>query len=217
MKINADFSQRAVQQTQELPWIDSPMPGVQRRMLERDGEEVARATSIVRYAPGSSFSAHTHGGGEEFLVLEGVFSDEMGDYTAGTYVRNPVSSRHTPFSNEGAVILVKLWQMSPLDQTRVVIDTNNQPWKQGLNEGEQIIPLHTYETENVALVKWERGTQVKNYAHLEGEEIFVLQGEFSDELGTYPQGCWIRNPPGVVPSRFTEQGSLLYLKTGHLG
>lgn len=75
MKIHADLSQRAVVNSEVLPWVDSPMAGVQRRMLERDGEEVARATSIVRYAPGSYFSAHTHGGGEEFLVLEGVFSD----------------------------------------------------------------------------------------------------------------------------------------------
>ncbi|HEY9660942.1 MAG TPA: cupin domain-containing protein, partial [Allocoleopsis sp.] len=101
MKLHADLSQRAVVVSEDLPWIDSPMPGVQRRMLERDGEEVARATSIVRYAPGSAFSPHTHGGGEEFLVLEGVFSDEQGDYPPGTYVRNPVGSTHTPSSREG--------------------------------------------------------------------------------------------------------------------
>ena len=70
MKINADLTQRAVVNSKELPWFDSPMAGVQRRMLERDGEEVARATSIVKYATGSKFSPHTHGGGEEFFVLE---------------------------------------------------------------------------------------------------------------------------------------------------
>src|SRR5512147_2420038 len=107
MKLYADLSQRAIVFSAELPWIDSPMPGVQRRMLERDGEEVARATSIVRYAANSHFSSHTHGGGEEFLVLEGVFSDEYGDYPAGTYIRNPVGSTHTPFSQNGCTILVK--------------------------------------------------------------------------------------------------------------
>lgn len=98
MKLHTDFSQRVVVSSQDLPWVDSPMSGVQRRMLERDGEEVARATSIVRYAPNSYFSAHTHKGGEEFFVLDGVFSDEYGNYPAGTYIRNPVGSRHTPFS-----------------------------------------------------------------------------------------------------------------------
>ena len=73
----------------------------ERRMLERDGEEVARATSVVRYAPNSSFDPHTHGGGEEFFVLDGVFSDEHGDFGPGTYVRNPPGSRHTPRQRQG--------------------------------------------------------------------------------------------------------------------
>ena len=98
MQINSDFSQRVVIHTDEIPWVDSPIAGVQRRMLERDGEEVARATSLVRYEPGSAFSAHTHGGGEEFLVIDGIFSDEKGDYPVGTYVRNPVGSSHRPSS-----------------------------------------------------------------------------------------------------------------------
>ncbi|GAL13613.1 hypothetical protein JCM19233_4618 [Vibrio astriarenae] len=51
--------------------------------LDRVGGEVARATSIVRYKPNSAFSPHTHDGGEEFFVLEGVFSDEHGDYPQG--------------------------------------------------------------------------------------------------------------------------------------
>jgi anti-sigma factor ChrR (cupin superfamily) len=73
MKLNADFTKRAVVHAATLGWKASPMPGVERRMLDRVGDEVARATSIVRYAPGSHFSPHVHGGGEEFLVLEGAF------------------------------------------------------------------------------------------------------------------------------------------------
>ena len=128
MQINADLRKRAVVYSKDLPWVDSPMAGVQRRMLERDGDEVARATTIVRYASGSSFSAHTHGGGEEFLVLDGVFSDDKGDYPAGTYVRNPVGSTHTPFSKEGSTILVKLRQMFPEDREQKVINTLTNSW-----------------------------------------------------------------------------------------
>ena len=69
-------------------------------MLDRIGDEVARATSIVRYAPGSSFARHEHAKGEEFLVLEGIFSDDSGDYPAGFYVRNPPGSGHTPFRKD---------------------------------------------------------------------------------------------------------------------
>jgi anti-sigma factor ChrR (cupin superfamily) len=79
-------------------------------MLDRIGDEVVRATSIVRYAPGSHFSAHTHGGGEEFFVLNGVFQDEHGDYPVGSYVRNPPTSSHVPGSDLGCVIFVKLWR-----------------------------------------------------------------------------------------------------------
>jgi anti-sigma factor ChrR (cupin superfamily) len=216
MKLRADFSQRVVVNSQALPWVDSPLPGVQRRMLDRVGDEVARATSIVRYAPGSAFSAHTHGGGEEFLVLEGVFSDEHGDFGAGTYVRNPVGSSHTPYSREGATILVKLWQMEPDDQTPVTIDTKQANWAPGLVDGLTVLPLHAFGTEQVALVNWAPGTQFQPHRHWGGEEIFVLAGTFADELGEYPQGTWIRSPHGSVHTPFSEDGCLIYVKTGHL-
>src|SRR5271157_1689239 len=117
MNINADFGERAVVHAATMPWIPSPIAGVDRRMLDRIGDEVARATTVVRYAPGSQFSPHTHGGGEEFLVLEGVFQDEHGDYPAGTYIRNPPLTFHKPGTELGAVILVKLWQFDKDDRT----------------------------------------------------------------------------------------------------
>ena len=124
MNLNADFTKRAVVHAATLDWKASPMPGVERRMLDRIGDEVARATSIVRYAPESQFSPHVHGGGEEFLVLEGVFQDEHGDFPAGTYVRNPPQSSHTPGSKPGCTMFVKLWQFDLADRTHVRLDTN---------------------------------------------------------------------------------------------
>jgi len=216
MKLHADLAKRAVVFSNNLPWQDSPMAGVQRRMLERDGEEVARATTIVRYAPGSYFSAHTHGGGEEFLVLEGTFSDEHGDYGPGTYVRNPVGSRHTPYSKDGCTILVKLWQMDPEDRDRVATDTTQAEWLPGPIPGLEVIPLHAFGTEQVALVRWAAGTTFQQHQHWGGEEIFVLDGVFADELGTYPQGTWLRNPAGSVHTPFSREGALILVKTGHL-
>lgn len=216
MQLHADLTQRAIIYSAAIPWVDSPMAGVQRRMLDRDGEEVARATSLVRYAPGSQFSAHVHGGGEEFLVLEGTFSDEQGDYPPGTYVRNPVGSKHTPSSQEGCTILVKLWQMHPNDQQRVVIDTPAAQWHPGLVKGLTVLPLHMFGTENVALVKWAPGTQFQRHTHYGGEEIFVLEGTFEDEQGQYPQGTWLRNPHGSVHHPFSREGCLIYVKVGHL-
>lgn len=216
MKLHADLSQRIAIDTNALPWIDSPTPGVQRRMLDRDGEEVARATSIVRYAPGSAFPTHTHGGGEEFLVLDGVFSDESGDYPAGTYVRNPIGSAHAPHSAEGCTIFVKLWQMVASDRDRVAINTTQQPWLPGLVKGLQVLPLHAHGPENVALVRWAPGTEFQRHSHLGGEEILVLDGVFEDEFGSYPQGTWLRNPPGSIHQPFSRSGCTIYVKTGHL-
>ena len=119
MELNADFSIRVAARAAELPWQASPMAGVERRMLDRIGDEVARATTIVRFAPGSAFAPHTHDGGEEFIVLEGVFQDEHGDYPAGSYVRNPPTSSHTPASAPGCTIFVKLWQFRPEDRTHL--------------------------------------------------------------------------------------------------
>ena len=165
MKLNADLSQRAVVHSEELAWVASPLAGVDRRMLERDGEEVARATSVVRYAPDSSFDAHVHGGGEEFLVLEGVFSDEHGDFGPGMYVRNPPGSRHTPRSGPGCTILVKLRQMDPDDQDYVRIDTTRAPWQPGPVEGASVMPLFERGSEKVALWRLAPGTRLARHEH----------------------------------------------------
>ena len=122
MKINADFGARVAVHAARIDWVPSPVKGVERKMLDRIGDEVARATSIVRYAPGSRFSAHTHDGGEEFLVLDGVFQDEHGDFAAGSYVRNPPESHHAPGSVPGCTIFVKLRQFDPKDRRQLAID-----------------------------------------------------------------------------------------------
>ncbi|MET1219260.1 MAG: cupin domain-containing protein [Glaciecola sp.] len=218
MKLNADLSQKIVIRPDDYLWRDSPMPGVQRMMLDRDGGEVARATSLVRYAPHSVFSEHTHTGGEEFLVLEGMFADEHGDYPAGTYVRNPIGTAHTPkIGKEGAVILVKLQQFQKTDTQSVCIDTQQMPWRQGLVEGLSVMPLHTFGTESVALVKWAPNTVFKPHQHWGGEEIFVLSGTFYDEHGAYPTGSWLRSPHLSQHHPFTkDDGAVIFVKTGHL-
>lgn len=216
MKLYADLSQRVVVHSDELPWVDSPMPGVQRKMLDRDGGEIARATSLVRYAPGSRFSAHTHGGGEEFLVLDGVFSDEHGDFGPGMYVRNPVGSAHTPSSAGGCTILVKLHQMDPADQSLVRIDTRTRSWLPGEMDGLSIMLLHTWHDERVGLQRWQPGARLPHHAHPGGAEVFVLEGSFADEHGYYRTGTWLRSPHGSEHTPFTDEGCILYSKLGHL-
>ncbi len=216
-RVRADLSERALVHTESLDWEPSPSKGVLRRKLDRDGAELGRVTSIVQYAAASSFSAHTHGGGEEFYVLEGTFSDENGDYAAGTYVRNPIGSSHAPRSDQGCTIFVKLHQFDARDSERVVIDCKERSFLAGQVEGLTVLPLHSFETESTALVRWAPQTHFAAHSHFGGEEILVLEGVFSDEHGDYPKGTWIRSPHLSRHKPFSEAGCLIYVKTGHLG
>lgn len=217
MRVNADFSQRVVIRPDDYDWIASPASGVSRMMLDRIGEEVARATTIVRFEPNSEFDAHVHGGGEEYFVLEGTFRDEHGDYPAGTYVRNPIGTSHTPrIGEDGCTILVKLYQFDEKDTEQKVVDTNAAEFVPGMVDGLSVLPLHSVEGENVALVRWATGTEFDAHRHWGGEEIFVLDGVFSDEFGDYPAGSWLRSPHLSSHRPFTKEGCLIYVKTGHL-
>jgi len=216
MDLHADLDQRVTLNTATLPWMPSPMAGVARRMLDRRGGEVARATSIVRYAPGSRFERHSHGGGEEILVLEGTFSDALGDYPAGTYLRNPGGTAHAPFSTGGCTLLVKLQQMHPADQQRLVIDSRQGCWQSAPVAGLALLPLHHWGSENVDLRRLAPGTVVPHHSHPGGEEILVLEGVFQDDHGSYPAGSWLRQPPGSAHQPSSEQGCTIWVKSGHL-
>ncbi len=216
--VNSDFSQRVAIDTASLPWLPSPQAGVERRMLDRIGGEVARATSIVRYARESAFPAHEHGLGEEFLVLEGVFSDEHGDYSKGTYVRNPPGSRHTPRTGPGCVILVKLRQMHAGDSQRIVIDTAAGTWQPAEASGHSRQRLYSAGSggEIVTLERLDPNARLEAYECSGGEELFVLAGDLHDEHGHYGAGTWLRSPHGHRHSLSTRAGATYWSKRGHL-
>lgn len=217
MQLNSDFSQRVVILPDDYQFIASPLAGVSRMMLDRAGAEVARATSIVRYAAGSGYSAHTHDGGEEILVLDGVFSDEHGDYPAGTYLRNPPGTSHKPFSVNGCTLLVKLWQFAADDNSALQVNTALQAWRPGLVPGLSVMPLHDHNGVSTALVRWAPHTRFNQHIHVGGEEILVLEGLFCDEHGEYPAGSWLRSPRYSRHAPFTlHQGALIYVKVGHM-
>ncbi|RUO66342.1 anti-ECFsigma factor, ChrR [Pseudidiomarina planktonica] len=213
--LNLDFSKRVVIKTSEQDWVDSPAAGVRRKLLEREEAERGRATSLVEYKPGASFKTHQHPLGEEIFVLAGVFSDENGDYGAGTYIRNPPGSEHAPFSEQGCKLLVKLHQFQPDDLVSVRINTNTTDWLPG-HGGLKVMPLHSHGTEHVALVKWPANEVFKPHRHMGGEEILVLSGEFCDEHGRYPTGTWLRNPHMSTHHPFVDKETVILVKTGHL-
>lgn len=209
MELNTDFTQRVVVHSETMDWVASPMPGVDRRMLDRIGDEVARATSIVRYAPGSKFSAHTHTGGEEFIVLEGVFQDEHGDYPAGTYVRNPPGTSHTPGADQGCTIFVKLWQFDPEDSTQFSVDM-----RQNLTGSKAI--LHQDVREVVTYHELTPGAELRDPLD-GGGELLVLEGSLIEGDDTLSKGSWLRLPEmSELVATAGPDGARLWVKTGHL-
>jgi len=216
-RINADFSARVLVHSEDLPWSPSPMPGVERRPLDRIGGEVARATTIVRFAPESAFSAHTHGGGEEFVVLDGVFQDEHGDFPAGSYIRNPPTSHHTPASAPGCTIFVKLWQMQPDDRTHVRTATDRiAPVPAAGREGVSVIPLFADTHEEVRVEDWAPGARVAVDAS-GGLELLVLDGGAEEQGDALRRRSWLRLPPGsALDATAGPEGARVWIKTGHL-
>ena len=217
MEINADFTQRVVLHGAQMDWVETRMKGVKRRMLDRIGAESGRATSIVSYDPNSKFAAHVHTGGEEFIVLEGVFQDEHGDFPVGSYIRNPPESSHTPGSDEGCLIFVKLWQFEPNDRTGVKINYDQMSSeKQAGRPGVSIIPLHKDKYEEVRIEEWDAGSDVI-VDDADGIEILVIQGSFQEGDDTLERLSWLRVPMGgVVKAKAGSDGARVWIKTGHL-
>jgi anti-sigma factor ChrR (cupin superfamily) len=213
--LNMDFNQQVVINTALQDWIASPSPGVWRKPLAREDAEQGHATSIVRFEAGSSFATHDHPLGEEILVLEGTFSDESGDYSAGCYLRNPEGFLHAPFSKEGCTLLVKLHQFKTGDNAHIQIDTNSAQWLPG-NGGLKVLPLYEFDGESTALVHWPAGEHFQPHVHAGGEEIYVISGEFIDEHGRYPQGSWIRSPHMSRHNPYVEKETVILVKVGHL-
>lgn len=217
MEINADFTQRVAIKTTSLEWKSSPAPGVERRMLDRLGDEVARATSIVRYAAKRLFPAHVHGGGEEFIVLEGVFQDEHGDYPAGWYIRNPPTSSHTPGSEEGCTIFVKLWQFDPHDRQQVRLDMNAlelapDPKRPGVSSAQLFKDMH----ETVHVEQWDAGSMVTlDVEH--GVEILLLEGSIIEGDSSLTRHDWLRLPSkSISVAESGPNGARVWIKTLHV-
>ena len=212
MKLRDDLGSWAHVPFADTPFTPSPEAMVERKMLERDGEEVARATSIVRYAPGSSFPEHVHERGEEFIVLDGTFADEHGSYPKHTYVRNPPGSKHRPFSEGGCTIFVKLRQFAPNDTRKCILALDDElPAEPAAIQ----MPLHIHAGEHVSLVRLAAGTTLDLDPNTPGTEIFVLRGAV--DVGTLHCGVWAwLRAPRMTERLHSRAGCVFWLKQGHL-
>lgn len=215
--LNGDLSARVVVDTAKMDWTASPSRTVWRKRVHLVGPpESGQVTSVVRYEPEAKFPAHDHPRGEEILVLEGVFSDEHGDWPAGTYLLNPEGFRHAPFSREGCVLFVKLRQFPGREREHVVLDTVKIHWQPGDEPGVEVMPLYEQSgfVDSMRLERWAANAEPGEITYDDGAEVFVVEGSFEDERGTYTAGCWLRFPVGFTHAPKTTSGCVLYVKRG---
>ena len=217
--INGDLTVRAVADTAAMDWAPSPSGSVWRKRVHLVGPaESGQVTSIVRYEPGSTFPMHDHPEGEEILVLEGVFSDEHGNWPEGTYLLNPEGFRHSPYSEPGCVLLVKLRQFPGRDRRHVAMDTEKLVWQASSIPGVTFKPLYQQDgfSDVMRLERWEPNSDLGTLSYGRGAEFFVLEGEFSDDSGRYAECCWLRLPMGSRHRPRSAGGCTLYIKRSGL-
>ena len=216
--LNADLTRKAVADTGRMEWEASPSPTVWRKRLDLFGGEQSRVTAVVRYDPKSSFPEHGHPEGEEILVLAGTFSDEHGDYPAGTYLLNPPGFRHAPFSRKGCTLFVKLRQFAGARRSHVVVDINRATWTPGPVPGIDVLPLYSNSAhpETMELLHMSAGASLSRNSYPGGIEVFMIEGSFDFDGGTYGQGAWLRLPDGADFAAKAKKACTFYVKRGHL-
>lgn len=217
--IHGDLKAFCSVDTARMEWTASPSGTVWRKRVHLVGPaESGQVTSVVRYERNASFPEHDHPGGEEILVLDGIFSDQQGDWPAGTFLLNPEGFRHAPFSRDGCVLLVKLRQYPGSDRLQAATDTNSLTWQQTSVQGVRSKLLYAQNgyTDTVELQKWEANSSPGVVAFPEGAEVFVINGSFADENGRYAKGHWLRFPRGAKHHPYSNDGCILYVKKGGL-
>ena len=215
--LNGELDRRTFVDSSEMEWVESPGGEVLRKRLHRVGPpESGQVTSIVRYQPGSEFPSHPHPEGEEILVLEGVFSDEHGDWPAGTYLLNPEGFEHKPFSREGCLLFVKLRQFPGRERKHVVENTLEAEWRSNIRPGGYWKKLYAQEpfTDHMRLERWTTPDDIGQLNFPQGAELFVLEGSFQDDQGSYSKHSWLRLPPGSSLTPHGSEACELYIKEG---
>jgi len=228
MRVNSDFTKFASVHFNPLCYIPSPAFGVNRFLLDRIGDELARATTIVEYRPNSSFPLHTHIGGEEYLVLAGTFHDDRGAYTTDSYVRNPIGSQHAPWVEaDGCTILVKLLQMSEdvefVEPLHVKVSRSQSKPMPPMGCVQELYESNlTGERVQVFWIAKDEQFPVSVHGQNGGEELFVMDGSLLLDNEEYTKWDWLRFPAEGMANRLRTtlragaDGAQVWCKTGHL-
>jgi hypothetical protein len=214
---HTDMSVLTVVRTREMAWQPSPSSTVWRKRLFLSGPvESGQVTSIVRFEPGASFHRHGHPQGEEIFVLDGVFSDEQGDFAKNSYLLNPEGFEHAPHSDEGCLLFVRLRQHQGLDRTHVSLGIHDSgAWARDRAVRRRTLYAQPSYADSTRLEHWiEPGEMVSTFSG--GAELYVISGGFDDRIGSYREGDWIRYPAGSELRADVASDTMLYIRLGHL-
>ena len=215
--LHGDLRRRAAMDTAEMDWTPSPSGTVWRKRVHRVGPlESGQVTSVVRYLPGAAFPAHDHPEGEEILVLEGVFSDEHGDWPAGTHLLNPEGFRHAPYSTDGCLLFVKLRQYAGVGRPYQKTTVRELAWRPSGRDGVDVKGLYEDPTfpDSMRLERWAEGAAPGALLCEGGLELFVLEGALEDLERRYGPGAWCRLPDGDSWDAHSREGCIAYVKAG---
>ncbi|WP_020681181.1 cupin domain-containing protein [Marinobacterium rhizophilum] len=215
--VNGDMARRVHVHTDAEPWVPSPGGEVLRKRLHLVGmPESGQVTSLVRYPAGAEFPLHPHPDGEEILVLDGVFTDQEGDWPAGSYLLNPAGFQHAPSSKTGCLLFVKLRQYAGM-RHHISLAAKAISW-QPLAPGIELKMLYKEpeHAETMRLERWAAGTLAGPRRYPGGVEILVIHGGFNDEQGDYQSHDWLRLPAGSTHRPASKTGCTLYIKEGGL-
>lgn len=200
MRLRTDFTKTECITPRDYAWMPTPEPGVSRMMLDRDGDEIAVATTIVRFDASAQFAWHEHDKGEEFLVLDGVFADEFASYPRHTYVRNPNGTAHHPSCPDGALLFVKLRQFEDADQHQ---------FARLLAQESDSVLLHEFGDETV---EWRHDAIERDGSAQAVWEMLVVAGEVAHDGSRLPAGSWLRLALGEQLKLSVPSEATYYLK-----
>ncbi len=206
VNMNSDYEKRALIDTNKIQWQEINSKNVLKKIFAiKDKEE----TSFIKLNEGSSLNQNSIVNSVEIFVLEGVYENEYGKFSEGTYLKLPKEDESLVKSEKACVIFRKTNHIK--DDEKIIIDTKKTQWLQGQGNLE-VMPL----SEQTALVKWPAGEKFTPHSHWGGEEIVVLTGVFIDEHGEYPKGCWIRSPHLSRHFPYVNEETIIFVKTGHI-
>ncbi len=215
-QVNENLFTRVAVLPTSLVWYQTIFTGIWFGCFESDHQvQEHPVTMLTKFDPGGFFSLHGHPGGEEILVLQGDFADETGVHPPGTYMLNPEGFIHRPYSERGCLTFVKLRQHGGKSRQQIKTNIYKSSWQSGIipQIELQLLYQQTGYPEKVWVERWGSNTTLSNVVETEIKEIFVIEGIWQDELGSYPTGSWLRYPPNCAYSPRSETGCLIYVKT----